>query len=110
MSNIRKDLTKNKVLTAIEGSGGVISTIARRLSAEWGTTKKYCYKWEETRQAMDNENQKILDMCESKLYESIRDGNTQDAKWLLSTRGKSRGYGDTLTIDGGVKVEVTWQK
>ena len=40
----------------------------------------------------------VLDMAESVVYKSAKDGNTQDAKWLLSKKGKDRGYGDSVDL------------
>lgn len=92
-------MKQEDVLQAIQGSGGVMSTIAKRLDCAWNTARTWCNNWEETRQALDDECQKILDLAESKLYESISSGNTQDAKWLLSTKGKSRGYSSKHEIE-----------
>lgn len=86
--------SKEAVIEAIQGSGAVISTVAKRLGVNWHTAKKRCYQWEATRLALEDEEQRILDMAESKLFESINNGNTQDAKWLLSTKGKHRGYSE----------------
>ena len=50
-------------------------------------------------------------MSESTVLKSIKEGNTQDAKWLLSSLAKDRGYG----VDGGkanddrtLKVVIDW--
>ena len=93
-SGARHSYTQETVLKAITGSGSIISTIAKRLGCGWMTARKYINKWEATRQAMIDEQETILDMAESKLYESIQGGNTQDAKWLLSTKGKARGFSE----------------
>lgn len=37
-------------------------------------------------------------MSESAILKSIKDGNTQDAKWLLSSLGASRGFGDKVEV------------
>ncbi len=91
---------KQDVLNAIKGSGAVVSTVARKLQCDWHTAKKYCKRWEETQQAMEDEGQTILDIAEKAIYQSIQDGNTQDAKWLLATKGKGRGFSDkTSAVD-----------
>ena len=94
-----KGYTEKKVIAAIKGSGGIVTTIANRLGAEWHTAKKLTEKWESTKQAVRDERETILDMSESTVLKSIKEGNTQDAKWLLSSLAKDRGYG----VDG-VKV------
>lgn len=106
-------MKKEDVLTAINDSGGIMSTIAKRLSCDWHTAKKWCHKFEETAQALDDETEKVLDLAESKLYASINEGNTQDAKWLLSTKGKRRGFSERHEItgaDGGaINAVITWR-
>ena len=84
--------TKTATLDAIRNSGGIMSTIAEKLGVTWHTAKSYVDKWPETIQAFEDERNRIVDMAESVLVKSIRNGDTQDAKWLLSRLGKDRGY------------------
>ena len=95
-----KGYTEKKVLAAIKGSGGIITTISNRIGCEWHTAKRLTQKWQSTRDAYKDERETILDMSESAILKSIKNGNTQDAKWLLSSLGASRGFGKD-------KVEVT---
>ena len=101
-----KNYTKQNLLEAIQGSGAIVNTIAKRLSCEWITAKKYIEMWPETQQAYSDEEETVLDMCESAIYKSVQDGNTQDAKWVLSTKGKRRGFSEKHEIEhtGGVKI------
>jgi hypothetical protein len=93
-------MKQSDVLKAIKGSGAVMSTIAKRLDCAWYTARKYVNKWDATKQAYEDEEQMILDLAESKIYESINNGNTQDAKWLLATKGKKRGFTERQEITG----------
>lgn len=88
-----KGYTEKKVLAAIKGSGGIITTISNRLGSDWHTAKKLTQKWQSTRDAYKDERETILDMSESAVLKSIKEGNTQDAKWLLSSLGADRGFG-----------------
>jgi len=96
-----------QVLKAIKGSGAVMSTIAKRLDCAWYTARKYVNEWEATRQAYEDEEQMILDLAESKIYESINNGNTQDAKWLLATKGKKRGFTEKQEVEHTGIPEIT---
>lgn len=108
--------SKNTVLEAIKGSGGIVTTVSKRLGCEWITAKRYIEKFEETKRAMLDEEETILDMAEGAVFKSIQEGNTQDAKWLLSTKGKERGFSERLekTIRGdkdaplGIAVNVNF--
>ena len=96
-------MKQQDLLDAIAGSGAVMSTIAKRLDCSWNTAQKWCQKYAATRIALDDEGQRILDMAESKLYESIQNGNTQDAKWLLKTKGRARGFIERSEVEHTVK-------
>jgi transposase len=99
-------MKKEKVLEAIRGSGAIMSTIAKRLDVAWHTADKYCHKTEETKQALENEIERTLDLAESVLLESIKSGNTQDAKWYLSTKGKTRGFNEKYEIAHSGNIEI----
>ena len=103
--------TKASVLVAIKGSGGIVSIVAQRLGVQWNTAKKYIDKWEETKQAYTDEMEAILDLAEGKVYESIKEGNTQDAKWLLATKGKRRGFTERHELTGadGEDLKITYE-
>jgi len=100
------------VIDAISGSGAIMSTIAKRLNCGWATARSYVQRWEETRQAYEDEEQTILDMAESTLYQAIRNNDVQAAKWVLSTKGKARGFSEKYEFehsgkDGGpIEVRV----
>ena len=52
----------------------------------------------------EDEEETILDMAESTLLKRIKEGDEQSAKWYLSKKGKMRGYGDSLAIEGGIQI------
>ena len=94
------NFSQDTVLAAIEGSAGIMTPVANKLGCDWRTAQKYVNKWAQTRQAFDNEQEKILDMAESVLFRNIKGGDSRDAKWVLSKKGKSRGYGESLEVTG----------
>lgn len=92
--------SKKAIIEAIKDSGGIMSTIARRLGVTWHTADTWVKQYNETKQALQDEREAILDLAESTLFRNIKDGNSQDAKWLLSTMGKNRGYSERQEITG----------
>lgn len=96
--------TAAQFITAISGSGGIVTTIAARVGCTWNTAKKYIDTDPTVAQAYADEREKVLDRCESVLITSINDGNTQDAKWLLTKMGKHRGFGDAVDVTGNVTI------
>ena len=94
-------------IEAIPGSGGIISTIAKRVGCKWGTAKKWIVEKPSVQEAYDNERESTLDIAESVILDSIKDKVVQDAKWYMSKKGKDRGYGDRLELDANVNVAST---
>jgi hypothetical protein len=102
--------TKEQLLKAIDGSYGVISTVAKRLKCRWLTAQQNIKKYPETLAALADEKEKMLDQCETTLITAIKKGDTKSAKWVLNMQGRDRGYTDKREIDltsGGKALPVT---
>ena len=98
-------MTEDQVLKAIENSGAIISTVANRLGCAWYTARKYCAQWDSTKRALQDEEEKIIDMAEGTLLKSIKDGDIQSSKWFLATKGKKRGYSEKHEIEHSGHIE-----
>jgi hypothetical protein len=92
--------TVKELKEAIPGSGGIISTIAKRVGCDWSTAKKYIDASPVLSQMYQNERESILDMAEGVLFKNIREGDSQDAKWVLSRLGKDRGFSERQEVTG----------
>lgn len=112
---------REQTIDAIKGSGGVVSTIARRLKCDWHTAQKYVNKWVSTREAFQNEHEGILDLAESLLFRNVqlatkaqtdtgKPVDAGDAKWLLSRKGKKRGYAERREITGADEGPIQVQQ
>ena len=114
MTRRAKNYSLDIMLDAIKGSGGITLTVAQRLQCDWMTAQKYINKWETSKTAFEAEGQQILDIAESVLERNIRIAynqqrdpqtgeehlvDTSDVKWLLSRKGKIRGYADKAEIE-----------
>ncbi len=95
------EFTAEQVIEAIKGSGGIVTSIARKMGANWHTAERYIKTYPTIGQAYKDECESVLDMCESSLFTNIKSGDTSDAKWFLSKRGKHRGYGDQVDVTSG---------
>lgn len=93
---------------AIKGSGGIMSAVAKRVGCDWATARKFVNNSPKLKRMFEAEREIVLDMAESTLFNSIRAGDTSDAKWLLSRLGKERGYAERKELTGadGEPVEV----
>ena len=100
--------TKKAVLEAINGSLGIISTIAKRLGCESRTAKRLIDKWQETKDALIDEQELVLDLADTGLYDALIKKEQWAIKFILSTKGQSRGYVVTPTIklDNGEPLNI----
>ena len=87
-------------IDAIPGTGGIVSAIARKVGCDWYTVKRYIDNYPTVKSAYDAECEAMLDLAESTVLKNIKDGDTQDAKWYLTKKGKRRGYGDSMEVTG----------
>ena len=88
----KRILKKKELLEAIQGSYGIISTIAARLHCNWHTVDETIKLYHECMQALADENESILDFTEGKAIERIKEGDGTMIRFMLATKGKKRGY------------------
>ena len=79
-------------IEAIPGTGGIITTIAKRVGCAWHTAKKYVDNYPTIREAYDDECAAVLDMAESKVIKAMNDDDISTVRWYLATKGRHRGY------------------
>jgi len=79
-------------IDAIKDSGGIVSVISRRVGCDWHTARRYIDSYATVKQAYDDECERIIDLAESKVIESINSGDGKMIRYYLSTKGRKRGY------------------
>ena len=103
-----------QVLAAIKDSGGIQAVVAQRLKCSRNTVSRYAREYATVRQALDDESETVLDLAESKLIAAIRNDDLSAVKYILSTKGKGRGYSERQEVtgkDGGpikAAVVIEW--
>lgn len=91
-------------IDAIPGTGGIVSTIARKVGCDWHTAKKYITEYVTVRQAYQDECEKVLDKAESVIVKDIAENeDVQTAKWYLTMKGDKRGYASKTRHDVSIK-------
>ena len=95
----RNQYKAEQFINAIKGSGGIVSTIAKRVGCDWNTAKKYVDTMPTIKAAYDAECESVLDLAEVKLIENIEDGDMGAIKYMLSTKGKKRGYVEKQQVE-----------
>ena len=90
---------KSEIKNAIEGSGGYISEIARRLGCDWHTADKYIKQFDLMAE-LQIEDEKSTDRAEIKLMEAVEKGEIAAIIFRLKTKAKKRGYVERQEITG----------
>ncbi len=88
----KKGIKEKDLLAAIEGSRGIISTVAARLHVGWHTVERALQNSEKAREAMSDEEETTLDFVEGKAIQRINDGDGAMIRFYLATKGKKRGF------------------
>lgn len=106
----------------IKGSGGIISTIAAKVGCSWETAERWLKTNTKLIALYDAECETILDVAESVVYGNVQAAaklqsdarkmgtaaivDSADAKWLLTKKGKRRGYGEETEVKLGWATEA----
>jgi len=83
----------------IPGTGGIISTIARRVGCSWNTAQRYIEAYPTIQKAYRDECETVADVAELTVIKAIQSGDVGTARWYLSTKGASRGYSVKQDVD-----------
>ena len=101
-------ITKQRFKEAVQGTGGIMLSIAKNLNASRSGVYKFCNKHPDMMELRHQEEEKIIDICENSLFTQAKDKEQWAVKYLLSTKGKKRGYVEKQEVEhsGGIK-EIT---
>lgn len=117
----RANYTAQQFIDAIPGSGGIISTIARRVGCSWHTAKKYIENYVTVKRAYDDEVGTVGDMVDSIIIRNLqliseeqkaskKPVDITDAKWYATVKLANRGYSPKQQVDvtsKGEQIKVT---
>lgn len=88
--------TVNQIATVYEKKGCNVSAACAALNI----SRSAWYKWRKTRKGLDERLKEsedaLLDFAESKLLEKIQEGDNTCLIFFLKTKGKDRGYVETV--------------
>lgn len=85
---------------AIPNSAGIVSEIAKRVGCDWHTARKFIDNHARLLRMYQDESEKILDVGEAALFKAVQGGDMAGIKYLLSTKGKHRGYVERQELTG----------
>ena len=105
-------LSKKKVKEAIKGTMGIIIAIAEKC----GVTREHLSRWlhkpknKDILELVRAERERIIDTAEIGLNRLVINGEFPAIKYLLSTRGRKRGYVEKQEIEhlseDPIKIDV----
>ena len=99
-------------LEAIPGSGGFVTTIAKRVGCSRKTVYAGIANYPTVKQAVQDEKDALKDMAENELLRQIKEGNTTATIFFLKTQGKNRGYVERQELTGAegetLKIKLSW--
>ena len=115
---MKKRYTAKDFEPHIIGSGGIISTVADRVGCAWRTARDHIEQSPRLKALLESESETALDLAESVIVGNIRAArrlqeeataaggcaivDSSDARWLLTRKGRSRGYGETSEVSVSV--------
>ena len=104
----REKYTAEHIIAALRETKGMVYLAADRLGCHARTVLNYAERYKSVQEEIDFQREKLVDIGELKLYQAVMDGNEGMVKYLLSTRGKKRGYTTATEISGpdGKPIEV----
>ena len=105
---IKREFKIKEVLGAIKLSHAIVSNVANKLKCDWHTAKRAIDKWDETKQAFEDEDENTGDFIESKALEKVNEGSEQMIRFYLATKYKKRGFTERHEVTGedGAPVEI----
>jgi hypothetical protein len=92
--------TAEQIIAALRETKGMVYLAADRIGCHADTIHAYARRYKSVQECIDHEREKILDIGELKLVQKVMDGDDGMIKFLLSTRGKKRGYTTATEISG----------
>ena len=99
-------LSEDQVLDAIAQGLGIKTSIAKRLGISRALLDRWIKENPTVAAAFDEAVEILLDTAEHKLIEQVLGGDLKAIKYLLDTKGQSRGYGAAKKIIvGTVNIE-----
>lgn len=94
-----RKITNEKIIQVYEKKGCNVSATCNAL----GISRNALYVWRRKDKKLDemmkDAEESIIDFAESKLIESINDGNMTAIIFFLKTKGRNRGYVERQEVD-----------
>lgn len=105
--NNKTKWNKQQMLLALEKTYGVVTPALLMINLPKSTYYDYYKQDEEFRSQVDSIRETLTDIVEIELIKKIKAGDTQAILFYMKYRGKTRGYTDSLELNGKVDNTIT---
>lgn len=92
----KADIYKKAMIEALEKSLGVVTSACKNVGISRETHYRYLREDPKYKEAVEGIENVALDFAESQLHKQIKDGNSTSTIFFLKTKGKRRGYIETV--------------
>lgn len=93
MSGSKPQYTREQVLEAVRKATGNLSVAAKILKCSRQTVYNASKRWKTVAAEIAQQRATIVDLAEQRLIDKVNEGQWPAIKYVLSTLGKTRGYG-----------------
>lgn len=100
--------TTEEVIAAITRARGIKVVAAKALGCNRLTIDNYIARHPTVKAAYEEQRATLVDIAEAQLLKKLDSAEWDAIKYVLSTLGKERGYGDTLRHEGGLTIKVVY--
>lgn len=102
-----QEFTAQQVIDAISGTGGIQALVAKKLQCDRATVCRYVQRYVTVRQALEQEDEALTDLAETKAVKLINAEYWPAIQHRLSTKGKRRGYTERTEVTGAEGEALT---
>ena len=96
----KEKFTAQQIIDAIRETKGMVYLAAERLGCDAKTIYNYRDRYASVRAEMEQQDGKVDDVAEMKLYQAIMAGESWAVKFRLRTKAKHRGYIERHEVTG----------
>ena len=105
----RRKFKPKYVANALKANMGMVYITARKIGCSHQMIYNYIDEFEECRQAYEEQSGTMVDTAELKFFEAIKNGEPWAINKMLSTKGRTRGYGEQVDLKTTVTLEQAAQ-
>lgn len=93
------DIQKRAMLDALEKSLGIVTTACKQVGIARSTHYEWMQSDSEYKEAVESIADIALDFAESQLHKQIQNGEVSSTIFYLKTKGRKRGYSESINND-----------